>query len=519
MYSPGVPGSSQRAGEFPAPSSTLAKAGIQGAMVTRPSIKNKHPESPLQFQEELGRKVFVMDTNVLLHDPTSMFRFQEHIVLIPLQVLDEVDSKKSDPIIGFNAREVSAKLEQILSGGYSPDKGVRIKNGNDGILYLLPLKGEGNFPPELKLSYLDNQLLACLLVLKASNPGRHIILVTKDRNLRIKAQSLGLEVDDYLHDKVSDESLTGINDPLRVLPLTAKELTDMFSGKKPAEWFLEGFGRVKLRPNEGVIIHDEEGRYVGLGIRRGSRLEFLDFEKIRVLGVGPKVLDTRNFKYNFEQAICMVQSMDDQIKVQVVVGKAGTGKTHIAMAAALEKVFLGKKYDSIKLIRPIITKSRLGEDIGFLPGNVKRKLMPRMRPFIEKLQKLVGQDFLASDEGYQKLLDNGVLEMMNLADIRGADFSGSIVLFDEAQNANPFQMRTLGTRLGEDSKLIVMGDPTQIDNVYLDSHSNALVNVYQNARRHPEPFIATVSLQQMVRSNTSQWFEERIVSSFKKNHG
>jgi len=133
-----------------------------------------------------------------------------------------------------------------------------------------------------------------------------------------------------------------------------------------------------------------------------------------------------------------------------------------------------------------------------------------MRPFIEKLRHFTNDDAPEPEAGYHKLLESGVIELVNLADVRGADLSGSMVIFDEAQNANPFQMRTLGTRLGEDTKLIVLGDPTQIDNIYLDKYSNALINLYLNSIHHPEPFIARVYLHQMVRSHTSKWFEERI---------
>jgi len=200
--------------------------------------------------------------------------------------------------------------------------------------------------------------------------------------------------------------------------------------------------------------------------------------------------------------------MDDEIKIQIIIGKAGTGKTHIAMAAALEKVFKERKYDSIKLIKPLITKSRLGEDIGFLPGSLKRKLIPKMRPFVDKLKQFTSD--ADSEAGYRKLLDSGVIEMLNLADIRGSDMANSFVIFDEAQNANPFQMRTLGTRLGEDSKLIVLGDPTQIDSIYLDKYSNALINLYENALNNPTCFTAQICLVQMVRSHTSKWFEDTI---------
>jgi PhoH-like ATPase len=177
----------------------------------------------------------------------------------------------------------------------------------------------------------------------------------------------------------------------------------------------------------------------------------------------------------------MHEALDNAIRVQIVIGKAGTGKTHIAMAAALQMVLKEGRYESIKLVKPLVTKSRWGEDVGFLPGSMKRKMLPKMRPFIEKLR------ILTDNTGYHELLDSGVIELVHIADVRGADMANAVVIFDEAQNATPFQMRTLGTRLGEDTKLIVLGDPTQIDSVYLDRYSNALINLYLNAMRHPNP--------------------------------
>jgi len=299
--------------------------------------------------------------------------------------------------------------------------------------------------------------------------------------------------------------------------LTTEEINEVFSTQNSQNWFIPYKRQWKLRENEGVVLRDPSNELFGMGIRSRNRINYFDYHAIRVLGTPPKVLDDKNYDYNFEQAICMHQSMDDNIRVQIIIGRAGTGKTHIAMAAALEKVLKEKKYDSIKLIKPIVTKSRLGEDIGFLPGSVRRKLIPKMRPFIEKLRQFSEKENILSDDGYNRLLDSGVIEFVNLADVRGADLANSIVIFDEAQNANPFQMRTLGTRLGEDTKLIVLGDPTQIDSIYLDKYSNALINLYLNSVKHPTNFLAQICLVQMVRSHTSQWFEQVIqVNQVKK---
>ncbi len=456
------------------------------------------------------RKIYVLDTNVLLHDPAAIFRFEEHIVVIPLIAFEEVDAKKRDPVLGFNAREISQKLEGLLRKGYSPEEGLQIKNGKDGLAYFLTSGQSRPFPQELEPGNKDNMMLSQVNALRQCYPHREFIFVTKDRNLRIKSKILGVTAEDYRHDKITEEYLNSLFLPLRQLTLTQEEVNEIFKDKNPDSWAVGYQKSWKLQENEGAVLLDSKGEFFGLGIRKNSTLKYLDYKAIRVLGCPPKVLDEKHYDHNFEQAVCMHQALDDSIKVQVIIGRAGTGKTYIAMAAALQKVLKEGRYEAIKLVKPVITKSRLGEDIGFLPGSVKRKLIPKMRPFIEKLRHFTNDDASEPEAGYHKLLESGLIELVNLADVRGADLSNSFVVFDEAQNANPFQMRTLGTRLGEDTKLIVLGDPTQIDNIYLDKYSNALINLYLNSIHYPEPFISRIYLHQMVRSHTSKWFEERI---------
>lgn len=450
------------------------------------------------------RSCYILDTNVLLHDPSAIFRFEEHIVLIPLFVLDEIDSKKKDSQLGYNARDISQKLEQLTQRGGDPQKGIVIPNGHDGMLYFVDNFMSKNFPDELGTSYKDNAMLAQIMGLKEHFPDRRFILISKDRNLRIKGWALKIPCEDYEHDKISEEYLDSFFQPVKELALDEEDINVLFKHKAAGNWDIPYRKRWRLMENEGVALFDPGNNFFGMGIRKGDRIKYFDYFSTKILDMPPKVLDMEHYTYNFEQAVCMHQAMDDDIKIQIIIGKAGTGKTHIAMAAALEKVFHERKYDSIKLIKPVITKSRLGEDIGFLPGSVKRKLLPKMRPFVEKL-RLFSKE--GTEEGYKKLIDSGVIELLNLADIRGADLANSFVIFDEAQNANPFQMRTLGTRLGEDTKLVVLGDPTQIDSVYLDKYSNALIYIYEKALQNPMPFIAHICLVQMVRSHTSQWFE------------
>ena len=444
----------------------------------------------------------------MLHDPSSIFRFQEHIVLISLLAIEEIDAKKKDAGIGYNARDISNKLELLIERREeNPEGGISIPNGNNGTLFFVSGMLSGNFPSELSLSYKDNAMLSQVMGLQEQFPKHNFVFITKDRNLRIKCRALGINSEDYLHDKISEEYLSSFFQPIKHISLDEDEINKTFKTQSDTKWTVNYKKKWQLNENEGVAMFDPTGHLFGLGIRKKDKLNYFDYNSTKVLDTYPKVLDEEN-QHNFEQAVCMSQALDDDIRIQIIIGRAGTGKTHIAMAAALEKVFHERKYDSIKLIKPIVTKSRLGEDIGFLPGSVKRKLIPRMRPFIDKLKQFTNT--ADTEEGWRRLLDSGVIEMLNLADVRGADLANSFVIFDEAQNANPFQMRTLGTRLGEHTKLIVLGDPTQIDSIYLDKYSNALINLYENSLKHPTPFIAHICLVQMVRSHTSKWFEDTM---------
>ncbi|HED11319.1 MAG TPA: hypothetical protein ENJ10_11575 [Caldithrix abyssi] len=467
------------------------------------------PSGDLSFLQNFNDRIgYVLDTNVLLHDPASIFRFDEHIVLISLLALEEIDNKKSDPGIGYNARDISQKLEQLLDRAAEETGALHIPNGKDGYLAFLSGNLSASFPRELALNYKDNAMIAQVLGLQERFKHIKFVMVSKDRNLRIKCRALGLAAEDYRHDKISEEYLSSFFQPIKQIQLEEEDINTIFKGKHSSNWSFNYRRRWQLAENEGVALFDPSGQLFGMGLRKKDKMRYFDYFSTKVMDTYPKVLDEETWQYNFEQAVCMNQAMDDDIRIQIIIGRAGTGKTHIAMAAALEKVFQERKYDSIKLIKPIVTKSRLGEDIGFLPGSVKRKLIPRMRPFIEKLRQFTNE--IDSEESYKKLLDSGVIELINLADVRGADLANSFVIFDEAQNANPFQMRTLGTRLGENTKLIVLGDPTQIDSIYLDKYSNGLINLYENSLQNPESFIARICLVQMVRSHTSKWFDNTL---------
>ena len=305
-----------------------------------------------------NRKIFVLDTNILLHDPESIFRFKSNIVVITMQSLEELDNKKHDPIIGYNVREIYTKLERIFTIPYDREKGISIPNKQEGILFFISDHLSKNFPSTLKLDYVDNSIAAITMFLKEKYPNKKTILVTKDRNLALKGKVLGLDVENYEYDKLTEENLTGIYDPLKTIQLDDKTINEIFSFGNRDHWEMPYNRKMSLKYNEGCVVHDESDNFVGLGIRNEEKMKILDYRQLKVLGMGPKVLNEAMFSRNDEQAICIQQAMDPEIKVQVIVGKAGTGKTHIAMAAALDQVFNQQRYKSIKLVKPVITKSR-----------------------------------------------------------------------------------------------------------------------------------------------------------------
>ena len=264
------------------------------------------------------RRVYILDTNVLLHDPASIFRFDEHVVLIPFLTIEEIDTIKNDPGIGFNARDISQKLE-MLSSRQTGITSIPIPNGKDGLLSFLTGYVSRSFPEELDLKYKDNLMLAQVLGLKETFPNRDFVFVTKDRNLRIKCRALGIQTEDYKHDKISEEYLASFFQPTKEVTLSAEEINEIFTAKEATKWNLAYRKKWRLRENEGIVLNDPSGEFFGLGIRKSETLQYIDYHAIKVLGTPPKVLDDTNYSYNFEQAICMHQALDDDIKVQIII--------------------------------------------------------------------------------------------------------------------------------------------------------------------------------------------------------
>ncbi|MDH3998057.1 MAG: PhoH family protein [Desulfuromonadales bacterium] len=408
------------------------------------------------------KKTFVLDTNVLLHDPQALFRFQDNDLVIPMTVVEELDRfKKELSETGRNARQFSRYMDKLRNKGKLVD-GVSLETGGQLRIDLYTEQHMQELPPELRSDQGDNRILAVTLNVKC-NADSPVVFVTKDTNLRIKADAIGLTAQDYESDKVSlDELYAGAAELL-----VESEQIDLF--------YNQGFLDLhdEFLPNQCLTLvdsanpsHTALGRY-NRALRQAVPL--LRAPKEGLWGVHSR---------NREQQFAIDLLLDENIQLVTLVGKAGTGKTLLAIAAGLLKSADEGKYSRLLVSRPIFP---LGRDIGFLPGDIDEKLSPWMQPIFDNVELLLGsvEEGGKRKRGYRELVDLGILEIEPLTYIRGRSIPKQYMIVDEAQNLTPHEIKTIITRAGEDTKIILTGDPYQIDNPYIDSASNGLTYVVE----------------------------------------
>jgi PhoH-like ATPase len=403
------------------------------------------------------KKVFILDTNVFLHDPKAFLKFEDNDVVVPITVIEEIDSFKKDlSEIGRNARQLSRLLDAFREQGHLID-GVALEGGGTLKVVLYTEEALHRLPPELQSDRGDNRILAVALQMKAQCQCP-VVFVTKDTNLRIKADAVGLVASDYESDKVSIEELYSGTAEV----LVQKDEVDRFYGQGYVD--LEG----DFLPNEGITLaeaanpsHTAIGRYQG-SLRRV--LPLIRPPKEGLWGIHPR---------NREQQFALDLLLNDDIQLVTLVGKAGTGKTLLAIAAGLHKAADEGTYSRLLVSRPIFP---LGRDLGFLPGDVEEKLAPWMQPIFDNVELLLGMvdERGRRKRGYKELVEMGILEIEPLTYIRGRSIPKQYMIVDEAQNLTPHEIKTIVTRAGEGTKIILTGDPYQIDNPYVDSSSNGL---------------------------------------------
>jgi PhoH-like ATPase len=405
------------------------------------------------------RKKFVLDTNVLLHDPRAVDHFADNDVIVPIHVIEEIDQFKRElSERGRNARLISRYLDQLREGGRRLSDGV-VREGGGSLRVAL----SHHQRPEAKA---DDLILAVALDEQKSSPENPVIFVTKDVNLRIRADAMGLEAVNYTEEKVDISELYGGATEIQI------------SGEDVDRFYSEGRLACEgndLYPNEYVHLKDETNA-------AHSALSFFDkkqgcFVPIRKLREGVWGLRPRNKEQHFALDILL----RDEVKLITLVGKAGTGKTLLAIAAGLQQVVEEHKYQKLLVSRPIFP---LGRDIGFLPGDIEEKLNPWMQPIFDNIELLLGttkqERNERKDHGYHELFDMGYIQVEPLTYIRGRSIPNQFIIVDEAQNLTPHEVKTIITRVGDNTKIVLTGDPYQIDNPYVDSANNGLTTVVEH---------------------------------------
>jgi PhoH-like ATPase len=410
----------------------------------------------------LARKNFVLDTNVLLHDPRSIYSFGDNSVIIPIYVIEELDQFKKDMSeLGRNARQIARYLDSHRTEGTLAE-GVPLPNG--GMLRVSFV--ERDLPKSMADGGLmDNRILAVAIETRQRDPQSQTVFITKDTNLRIRADALGLLAADYEPERVEiSELYSGFSEHT----VSADVINQLY---KPGG---EASVDAKLSPNEFVLLKDgANGSHTAMGRFDGKRIVPLNRQvKDGSWGIRPR---------NMEQGFLLDLLLNDEIKLVTIVGKAGTGKTLLAIAAGLQKVTEDAAYQKLLVSRPIFP---LGKDIGYLPGDVEQKLNPWMQPIFDNVEYLLNlsRSDKKAGRGYHELMDLGIIEIEPLTYIRGRSIPNQFIIVDESQNLTPHEVKTIITRVGDGTKIILTGDPFQIDNPYVDSTNNGLVHVVNRFR-------------------------------------
>lgn len=432
------------------------------------------------------KKIFVLDTNVILHDSSCIDQFQENDIAVPITVLEELDQfKKGNGSLNYHAREFLRALD-ALSGDKLFNGGVRI-GSNRGRIFI---KLEQEFHPDLKLNFSDKKhdhhILNVAYHLSKKQPGKQIILVSKDVNLRMKTNSMGITAQDYTTDHVKD--VADLYTGCRIQENVPEALINHMY-QAPYEIDVNALpGGNGFLANEFVIL--KNGKKSALGTYDPMSGKVLRVDKSSVYGITPR---------NAEQIFALNALMNDDIRLVSLSGKAGTGKTLLALAGALET---RKHYRQIFVARPVVPLSN--RDLGFLPGDIDSKMDPYMQPLYDNLGVIQNQyaDSSPKNRQIKEFLEKEKLVISPLSYIRGRSLVKIFFIVDEAQNLTPHEVKTIITRAGEGTKIVFTGDIFQIDHPYLDSQSNGLS--YLIEKMQGQSIYAHINLEKGERSELAE---------------
>jgi PhoH-like ATPase len=430
-------------------------------------------------------KNYILDTNVLLHDPNSLLSFVDNHVLIPIEVIEEIDRfKRESTDLGQNARSVSRMLDGFRGTG-SLSEGVDLPNGGKLKIAFYKNGHSGNGDGAFNGNSVDNRILLLAAGIQKTQPKNPTILVSKDINLRIKADALGLQAEDYETDRVF---ITDLYTGMMEMAVSTAKITEF---RAKSDLALDN-GK-KYFPNEYCTLLDESNTKKAALAKvdaTGTKLVPIIDCREGIWGIKPR---------NREQHFALDALLDDRIKLVTLMGKAGTGKTLLAMAAGLKRVVNDREFRRLVVARPTIS---MGKELGFLPGSLEEKLAPWMQPIHDALEMLsdlnMGHDHRRSGD----LMRSGAIVVEALSYIRGRSIANQFMIIDEAQNLTPLEAKTIVTRVGSGTKIIFTGDPYQIDNPYVDSSSNGFN--YIISRFRDQAIAAHIELQKGERSELAE---------------
>jgi PhoH-like ATPase len=427
--------------------------------------------------------IVILDTNVLLHDPSSINNFPEYHVIIPIGVIEQADRFKRDlGELGKNARDINRMLDSYRHKGSLTD-GITLENG---CLLQIILK-HPSLSDDERSQNKGPGIISIALDLKERHPNKNIKIVTKDLNLRVKADAIGIVAEGYEKDRFDDALTYTGHHHIVITP----EQQDEFD--KLGSLSLEN-PPVKLRPNEFVTLKDENKKTCGLArvaAHAPNILVPLEYSDEEVVGLRP---------LNTEQTFVVEALLNDNIKLVTLHGNAGTGKTLLAVAAGLKKVLRDFTYNKVLVARPTIP---MGRDIGFLPGDIDEKMKPWMQPIFDSIEFIRTLDRRSRKPTLPaNLMDIEELSVEPLTFIRGRSIPHQFLIIDEAQNLTPLEAKTIITRVGKNSKIIMTGDPNQIDSPYMDAYSNGLS--YVLGRFRDSKLAAHIKLKKGERSELAE---------------
>jgi PhoH-like ATPase len=428
-------------------------------------------------------KNYILDTNVLLHDPNSILAFKGNSVLIPIEVIEEIDRfKRESSELGQNARTVSRTLDGLRAKGHL-NKGVKLENG--GTLRIIFHEPNGQNASPFGNNTVDSRIVGSALAVHKAEPKVPTVLVTKDINLRIKADTLGLSAEDYETDRVL---LTQLYTGMIEITVSSDKMSRF---RLEGELDLNGHG--KYFPNEYcTLMEDSNPKRTALTKVDASGTKLVPILDCRegVWGIKPR---------NREQHFAFDALLDDRIKLVTLMGKAGTGKTLMAMAAGLKRTVLDREFRRLVVARPTVS---MGRELGFLPGSLEEKLNPWMQPIHDALELLSDLNMGSDHRRSTDLMRSGTIVVEALSYIRGRSIAHQFMVIDEAQNLTPLEVKTIITRVGQATKIIFTGDPYQIDNPYVDSSSNGFNYIISKFR--DQAIAAHIELQKGERSELAE---------------